>query len=317
MGESAWIKDAAGARQVTRDQAAAALGTANLVWVHLRGDTPETADWLKAQGLSEIVVSALTAVETRPRTEEFADGALINLRGPLEGEATHPDLLASIRMWVSGRRVFSVALARLEAMCDAEGAFIAGKILDAGDLVWTIASAITRQLDPDVAEIGDQLDDCEATLDPQRAFAMRSDIARIRARAIVYRRFLHPQRVALEELAEIKGEWLADDDRRHLTEAADRAARMAEELEAIRERAALMHEQLTDLRAELIDTRSLILAIAAMIFLPLTFITGLFGMNVDGIPYQHHPASFWVITGICVLIAVGVTAYFMWKRWSR
>jgi zinc transporter len=78
-----------------------------------------------------------------------------------------------------------------------------------------------------------------------------------------------------------------------------------------------MHEQLTDLRAELIDTRSLILAIAAMIFLPLTFITGLFGMNVDGIPYQHHAASFWVITGFCLLVAVVVTVYFMWKRWSR
>src|SRR3546814_1550027 len=61
---------------------------------------------------------------------------------------------------------------------------------------------------------------------------------------------------------------------------------MAEELEAVRERSALLHEQLTDLRTEQIDQRSLIVALIALIFLPLTFVTGLFGMNVEGIPIR-------------------------------
>ncbi len=317
MAERCWVYDGQTAKKISRDAVAAAAGHAPLVWAHLLGSEADTAAWLQAQGLSEIVVSALTATETRPRTEVFEDGALLNLRGPLTQETDHPDLLGSVRLWVADKRVFSVALADLGAIHEVERQLAAGQILDAGDLVCVMATAITAELDPDVAELGDALDDCEEQLDPKQAFQMRGDIAHIRARAIVYRRFLQPQRVALEDLAKVDGSWLADDDRRHLTEAADRAARMAEELEAIRERSALMHEQLTDLRAELIDTRSLILAIAAMIFLPLTFITGLFGMNVDGIPYQHHPASFWVITGFCLLVAVGVTAYFLWKRWSR
>src|SRR3546814_20066531 len=49
----------------------------------------------------------------------------------------------------------------------------------------------------------------------------------------------------------------------HLAAAADRAARMAEELDSIRERAALMHEALTDLRAEQIDSRSLLISISS------------------------------------------------------
>lgn len=317
MGERCWVFDGQSARKVSRDETAAALGKAPLVWAHLPGSHADTAPWLQAQGLSEIVVAALTASETRPRTQAFDDGALINLRGLLTHDTDHPDVLASVRLWVADKRVFSVALADLEATHEVERQLKAGQILDAGDLVCVMATAITAELDPDVAELGDALDDCEEQLDPKRAFQMRSDIAHIRSRAIIYRRFLQPQRVALEDLAKIEGDWLAEDDRRHLSEAADRAARMAEELEAIRERSALMHEQLTDLRAELIDTRNLILAIAAMIFLPVTFITGLFGMNVDGIPYQHHPYSFWVITGFCALIGVGVTAFFMWRRWSR
>ena len=72
---------------------------------------------------------------------------------------------------------------------------------------------------------------------------------------------------------------------------------MAEEVESIRERASLMHEALSDLRAEQIDRRSLVIAIVAMIFLPLTFITGVYGMNVANLPYAQSPWAFDAIMG--------------------
>src|SRR5690606_26919345 len=118
---------------------------------------------------------------------------------------------------------------------------------------------------------------------------MRRTITRVRSDAIQYRRFVAPQRQALERLATLDAGWLEEEDRLHLRDAADRFARMTEELEAVRERAALLHEQLTDLRAEQIDTRTLIISVVALVFLPLTFLTGLLGMNVAGIPYAHAP----------------------------
>jgi zinc transporter len=99
--------------------------------------------------------------------------------------------------------------------------------------------------------------------------------------------------------------------------AADRAARMAEEVEAIRERAAVMHETLTDLRAELLDQRGLTISIVAMVFLPLTFLTGLLGMNVEGIPYAQEPWAFWGVVGVCFVIGGLVATYFSWKHWAR
>ena len=90
---------------------------------------------------------------------------------------------------------------------------------------------------------------------------------------------------------------------------------MAEELEAVRERAALLHEQITDLRAEQIDQRALYISIVAFIFLPLTFITGLLGMNVEGIPYAHRLWSFWGIVAFCVVTGTGVFAWFYWRHW--
>ena len=94
-------------------------------------------------------------------------------------------------------------------------------------------------------------------------------------------------------------------------------ARMAEELEAIRERSQLMREELTDRRAELMDTRGLLISIVALIFLPLTFLTGLLGMNVAGIPFAHAPWAFWGVVLFCIAISAMMAIYFVQTRWTR
>ena len=92
---------------------------------------------------------------------------------------------------------------------------------------------------------------------------------------------------------------------------------MAEELESIRERSAVMHDALSDLRAEQLDSRSLVISIVAMIFLPLTFITGLYGMNVEGLPGAKSAWAFEAIAGACLVISVGVIAFFVRRHWFK
>jgi zinc transporter len=293
-------------------------GAARFAWHHLNGRDEEALRWLEGQeDIPPHVFRALTAVETRPRTEVFNGGALINLRGLGATPDDDPDELVSIRIWASAGEVVSVSFRTMQGLEDVREEMVNGQLLDPGDLISSIALHITALLDPRVAELGDIIDDCEVTLDPDLAFAMRRTIGKARSQAIGYRRFIVPQRQGLERLSAIECHWLNDDDRQHLREAADRFARMAEELEAIRERSALLHEQLTDLRAELIETRTLVLSIVALVFLPLTFLTGLLGMNVDGIPYAHKPWAFAAVVAVCVMIAAGIAGYFIKARWSR
>jgi zinc transporter len=317
MTARAFIVENGIARASDRDAAAVAIGTASLVWVHLDGAEKSAGDWLKARGLDDLVVGALLATETRPRLDMMDGGALLNLRGPDAAKVRNPDLLASVRLWVTSGWVVSVTMRDLAALECVDDQMRRGEVTDPGDLVSALAAAITDELDPDVIALGDTLDDCEEMFGPSNALQLRRTIAKARAKAIAYRRFVAPQQVALERLANVQAPWLADDDRLHLREVADRAARMAEELESIRERAALIHEQLTDLRAELIDTRSLVIAIVALVFLPLTFLTGLLGMNVAGIPYAHEPWAFAGVVAICIAVAVGVAVYFIRARWFR
>lgn len=297
------------------EPAEALASAADLVWVHLASNE-EARDWLCSHAaLEAYAVDALTATETRPRCEAFADGALVNLRGRSDEELPGSDVLASLRIWATRGRVFSVSRVHVIALDAVRASVEAGEMRDPGDLIASFATAITQDLDPQVAELGDELDVCEAELSADKVFELRRVVTHVRVTAIGYRRFLSPQRAALEKLASLPGDWLADDDRLHLNAAADRAARMAEELESIRERSAVVHDALTDLRAEQLDSRGLIIAIVAMIFLPLTFLTGLYGMNVKGLPGSESPWAFDVIIAACLLISVGTLAYFFRRHW--
>lgn len=287
-----------------------------LVWIHLTTNDERAQAWLGGEAaLSPYVIETLTAAETRPRCDAVGSGAVINLRGLSSEEMAASDPLASIRIYALDGRLFSVTRKHLNAVPIVRTEVEAGAILDPGDLIAAMAQAITEELDPVVADLGDSLDDCEERITANSAFELRRQVNRARVQAIGFRRFLVPQRAALEKLANLGVGWLGDDDRLHLTAAADRAARMAEELESIRERAALTHETLTDLRAEQIDQRALIIAVVAMVFLPLTFITGLLGMNVAGIPFAHEQWAFGAVVAICVVLGVAVGAYFIARHW--
>lgn len=284
------------------------------VWLHCEGAVKDGGMGLPPY-VPQMAANALLAHETRPRCDEVDDAALINLRGTALDTMQDSDGLVSIRLWVEGQRVTSVSRHPLAALGKVEAAMRAGRLTDGGDFVAALAQAISTELDPQVADLGDQLDDCEGMLDGGNIYELRRKIAFIRGQAIILRRFVAPDRDALAAMAQLELEWIAKDDRLHLREAADRFARMAEELEAVRERAALLHEQLTDLRAEMIDQRSLAIAVVAFIFLPLTFITGLLGMNVEGIPGAKEPWAFWGVVGFCVLVGAGVAGWFAWSHW--
>lgn len=288
----------------------------DLRWLHLTTNDARAQTWLGGEAhLPPYAIEALTAAETRPRCDAYGNGAVINLRGLSSEELSSSDPLASIRLYAEGGTVFSVTRKPLEALATVKKAVEAGQVSDPGDLIAALALAITEELDPMVADLGDSLDDCEEKIVSQHPFELRRKVNHVRVQAIGYRRFLFPQRTALEKLSALPADWLADDDRLHLTAAADRAARMAEELESIRERAALTHETLTDLRAEQIDQRSLIIAVVAMVFLPLTFLTGLLGMNVEGIPFAKEPWAFDAVFGVCTVMAVTIAAYFIRRHW--
>ena len=86
-------------------------GKATLLWLHLDGKIDETRRWIEAQAdIPEIARTALLALETRPRSDIFGNGAIINLRALSKNPDDDPDALVSIRFWAEHGRIISVSL---------------------------------------------------------------------------------------------------------------------------------------------------------------------------------------------------------------
>ena len=304
-------------RKLDVDEAISYSGP-GFLWLHLEGrDEHDLARLRSGIDIPDVAASAMIATETRPRCDRIDEGAIVNLRGPGDLDPEDSDRLVSIRMWVTHCRVLSLSRRRISSIGQVVAKMEAMKLRDSGDVVAAFAWAISTELDPEVAGLSDRLDEVESDLEPANIYRLRRVVTTVRSDAIGFRRFVAPDRDALRTLVELDFDWLAEDDRLHIVEAADRFARMAEELEAVRERAALLHEQMTDLRAEQIDQRALYISVVAVIFLPLTFITGLLGMNVQGIPYAQAPWAFWGVVLFCILIALGVLGWFLRRQWLQ
>jgi zinc transporter len=315
--EGALVCEQGQARRISLQEADAYRGD-GFLWVHLEGRDEADLARLKASGdIPSVAAGALIATETRPRCDTIGEGAIVNLRGMGDCDPQDSDCLVSIRLWVTRNKVTSLSRRKMGATDTVLAKMETGKICDSGDLVAAFARTISTQLDPEVSRLGDRLDTIESDMEEAKLYRLRREITMVRSEAIGFRRFIAPDRDALRTLADADFEWLAHDDRVHIVEAADRFARMAEELEAVRERAALLHEQITDLRSEQLDKRGLMISIIAFIFLPLTFITGLLGMNVEGIPYAHAEWAFWGVVAVCLAIALVVLGWFYFRQWLR
>ena len=76
-----------------------------------------------------------------------------------------------------------------------------------------------------------------------------------------------------------------------------------------------MQEEFLALQAQEQNSRMYVLSVVAAIFLPLTFVTGLLGMNVGGLPGLESPNGFIASVLIMVVAAGALSAFFRWKKW--
>ncbi len=95
----------------------------------------------------------------------------------------------------------------------------------------------------------------------------------------------------------------------------DRLIRHVEDLDAVRDRAAVAHEELLSRISEQLNARMYVLCIVAALFLPFGFLTGMLGINVGGIPGADNPWGFLTFAGILVLIVVAQVVLFRRKGW--
>ena len=129
------------------------------------------------------------------------------------------------------------------------------------------------------------------------------------------RRYLAPQREAMTKLFTEKISWLIDNEKLRLREVTDRLIRHIEDLDSVRDRAAITQEEVVNRLSEQMNMRMYVLSLVAAIFLPLGFLTGLLGINVGGIPGSENKAAFFIVIFFLAIIVFLQFLLFKKKKW--
>lgn len=287
-----------------------------LMWVHLDASFEESRQWVSTGSyLPSIVPNALLADETRPRVNAVGDGALVVLRGVNLNPGADPEDMVSIRLWVESQRVISVRLRRMLSVEDVVASLEQQPLTGAGDLVVRLAGRLVDRMSDVIDGMEERVADLEQSVLHESEQSMRFNLTDLRREAITLRRYLAPQREALGRLQSEQLSWFTELDRLRLREVYDRLIRHVEDLDAVRERAAVVQEELISHLSNQINQRMYVLSVVAAVFLPLGFLTGLLGVNVGGIPGAESPYGFVAFILILVLLVVLQAWYFIKKRW--
>lgn len=289
-----------------------------LAWVHLDGNHPDTKIWLEREVsyLDHLIINALLEKETRPRIIEFEQGALMILRGVNLNENAEPEDMISIRLWVDAHRIISVRLRPLKAVHDICQDFDEGRgPKNAGDFIGALSGRLFERMEPVFTELDEQLDNVEEEVMEEPDKKLRSEITDIRKQAILFRRYIAPQKDVIAYLRTSDLPWLEQNHKRKLQENLDRVTRYIEDLDTIRERASIVKDELANALADQLNKNMYMLSIVAAIFLPLGFLTGLLGINVGGIPGADYEWSFAIFCAILSVVVAIQIALFKWLKW--
>lgn len=308
----AWLLDGrGGGRQIGWDDLSVVQPVAGeLLWIHFDYSSVQVQDWLYAQSnLSGLTVAALIQAETRPRVAPADGGLMVFLRAVNLNPGAEPDDMVSARLWVGDQRIISLRQRRLVSMDDLRAALAAGNgPCNSGEFLAMMVDGMLDRIDHVVEVIYEHIDALEEPRQMDSIPVQRRQLAEIRRQAIALRRFLSPQREALNRLAADTSPLLSEQDRLQLREEYDRQTRIVEDLDAARERAAVGQESLASLMAEQTNQRMFLLSILSAIFLPLSFLTGLLGINVGGIPGSDYPGAFALV--VIGLVVTGAALWF-------
>lgn len=287
------------------------------LWLHFNYEAASSRRWLdQHSGLIDVAVNGLVMEETRPRTVTRGDNLLMALRGVNLNPGSDPEDMVSLRLWCNGHKVISTCRRPLLSTLDVL------QRLDDGAGPANAAELLVTWIDGIVARIADTVDDFEdaalaledVLLTGQRG-SLRHDLAYLRKQTIAVRRYLAPQREAFNRLTAEAIGWIDDLNRLRLREIADRQIRHIEDIDAVRERTAVAQDEMVGRISEQMNERMYVLSLVAALFLPLSFFTGLMGINVGGMPGVEDALAFWVVVLLCVGAAGLLMAWFRFRRW--
>src|SRR3989440_4729708 len=302
----------------------AELSAAGLTWIHLDAPDPLHAGMLARRfGWHPLDVEDVLSKRQRPKIDDYADeGYLFGVlhfpvydRSIQRLNAAELDFFIGPDYLVTLPAVELLPVTRLFSRCEENEAFREQLFSKgSGRLLYEVLDDLFDYCFPILDKIGHKLDSLEDDVFEGRSEEVVRDLSNVKQEIISYRKIIKPERSTLRLLERHVERFLPEELEEYFDDIVDAAERVWDMLDNYKE----VVEALEDTNESVISHRQndilRVLTIFSVILLPLTLITGIFGMNVR-FPGFETAWAFWVVFGIMVAALGSMLAFFRLKKW--
>jgi magnesium transporter len=303
----------------------AELSAHGLTWIHLDPPIdPETVNALRERfDWHPLDVEDVLSKRQRPKVDDYVDD------GYLFGVLHFPAYDKSIQRLNAGELDFFLGSDYLVTISNVELLPVTRlftrlqedeRLRDqlfskgSGRLLYEVLDDLFDYCFPILDKIAYKLDSIEDDIEDRRSEEIVTDISKVKQEIISYRKIIKPQRPALRLLERHIERFLPEELELYFDDLVDASERIWDLLDNYKE----VVEALESTNESVISHRQndvlRVLTIFSVVLLPLTLISGIFGMNVL-FPGEATHTAFWIIVGLMVGVIVSMVAFFKYKRW--
>jgi magnesium transporter len=313
-----------GTEALRRPSSLRELTASGLTWVNVVAPDLEAAQMLADRfGWHPLDVEDIVSKRQRPKVDDYdEDGYLFGvLHFPTYDKTIQRLNAGELDFFVSQDYLVTIPnrellpVTRLFARCMDDEAFREQLFAKGtGRLLYEVLDDLFDYCFPILDKIGHKLDTIEDEMFEGAAEDVVRDISNVKQEIISYRKVIKPERSTLRVLERRVNRFLPEELELYFDDIVDAAERIWDQLDNYKE----VVEALESTNESVISHRQAnvlrLLTLISVTMLPLTLITGIFGMNVL-YPGEGTHAAFWVIVAALVATLVAMVGFFRWKKW--
>ncbi len=285
-------------------------------WLHLDATKQSTIDWITSTPLlPKLAKKSLIDNDQNHKEIRFDTGILVALKGINPMSDTAADAMSTFRFYIMENLIISTGHQPINAITGLIKNLEKGiGPVDVANWLIQLAELLTDRANQSFDLIHNKIITLEDNILNQHLFSNK-EIGRVRKQLFVLRRLLVPKRDIFVKIATERVSWIDDNDRQHLHDISTRLSHCVSDIDTSILRIASLMEQINALLTESMNKRIYLMTLFTLIFMPITFLTSLLGVNLTGIPFNDKTWAFGFFSGLLIVISIGFIVWLKSKKW--
>ncbi len=294
----------------------------------------DTVTWLNVDGLHNaaimkeiaetldldtLVLAEVMHTQARPRVIEYDNCILITIKMMQQREDSHQIIVENLSLILTEDMLISFQERKGDVFEPVRERIRKQKkrIRNGGTdyLAFALLDIVIDNYLYVLSVLGEKIEALEDTLVVNPNEVVINEINKYKRELNFLRKSIKPAKEMIFSLGKMESEFVDDSTYVHFKELEDNISQASEVSDSYRD---ILSDQLniyhTTISSKLNDVMK-VLTIFSVIFIPLTFIAGIYGTNFEVLPELHYQYSYFIMLGVMVLIALGMLIYFKKNKW--